>query len=302
MPALGWSPTIAVSLPTVGGGSHVHIPVHEGTDGGHRTSAVPGHGLDPGRHFPHGLRRPLPGGGARAPGHASTASGWTRTRSPTREFARFVEETGHVTLAERAPDPDDYPGATPSCSSPRPVVFQQPPRRVSLDNPYNWWTYVPGADWRHPQGPAARSTALAGPSRGPRRLRGRGGVRGVGRQGAADRGRVGVRRARRPRRRQYAWGDELTPERPLDGEHLAGRLPLQNTATTATSGTAPVGTFPPNGYGLYDMTGNVWEWTTDWYSAHAAGSPCLLQLENPRGGERDHSLDPRHAGSRSRAR
>jgi formylglycine-generating enzyme required for sulfatase activity len=92
-----------------------------------------------------------------APAHKVTVDGfWIDRYTVTNaEFARFVRKTGHVTVAERAPDPADYPGAKPELLVPASTVFRAPGRRVDLTNPYNWWTYVPGADWRHPQGPGS---------------------------------------------------------------------------------------------------------------------------------------------------
>ncbi len=212
-----------------------------------------------------------------------------------RQFARFVEATGHLTLAERPVDPADYPGADPALLLPASVVFVPPAARVDLGNLHNWWHYVPGADWRHPRGP---DSGLDGLEDHP--------VVQVGYEDAlayahwagkdlpteaeweyaAWGGREGS---------EFAWGDELVP----DGRYMAntwqGEFPWDNQVLDGYAWTAPVGSFPPNGYGLYDMIGNVWEWTADWYSpkhqADASKACCIP--ENPRGGREADSYDPR---------
>jgi len=211
------------------------------------------------------------------------------------DFRRFVEATGWVTLAERTANAADYPGARPELLVPSSVVFAKPARRVDLGNPGNWWTYVPGANWRHPRGPSsslqglwkhpvvhiayedaeayARWVGKDLPTESEWEFAARGGLDGT----------------------EFAWpGDELAPQ----GLHLAntwqGEFPWQNTGEDGFEWTAPVGTFPPNGYGLHDMIGNVWEWTSDWYQEHdkLESRPCCA-VRNPRGGAAEHSHDPR---------
>ncbi|MEW2507735.1 formylglycine-generating enzyme family protein [Amycolatopsis sp. NPDC047767] len=193
-----------------------------------------------------------------------------------RDFERFVRATGHVTLAERAPDPADYPDAAPELLVPASSVFVAPRHEVDLRNAYNWWSSVPGADWRHPSGPgssirkrpdhpvvhlawedAEAYAQWAGkdiPTEAEWELAARGGLDRAG----------------------YAWGDELTPGGVWMANTWQGRFPYTNTGADGYLGTAPVGRYPPNGYGLHDMIGNVWEWTADWYSAHdeRPGSCC----------------------------
>jgi formylglycine-generating enzyme required for sulfatase activity len=232
-----------------------------------------------------------------APAHPVTVSGfWIDATTVTSEqFARFVAETGYLTVAERELDPHQYPGADPCKLVPGALVFQKPHRPVSLADMHNWWAYVPGACWRSPEGPgssignrdehpvvqvayedAQAYAAWAGkelPTEAEWEYAARGGL-----DGAA-----------------YAWGDEFTPA----GVHMAntwqGAFPWQNLCTDGYESTAPVRAFPPNGYGLYEMTGNVWEWTTDWYrdqhkkpNAHKA---CCIPT-NPRGPSVEHSYDP----------
>jgi sulfatase modifying factor 1 len=219
-----------------------------------------------------------------------------------REFGRFVRKTGHVTVAERAPDPADYPGARPELLLPFSTVFVPPPHRVSLSDPYRWWQPIPGADWRHPTGPTssvrnkpdhpvvhvawddvAAYAAWAGKqiaTEAEWELAARGGLEEA----------------------EFAWGDELTPEGQWMANTWQGEFPLQNTGEDGYERTSPVGAFPANGYGLYDMIGNVWEWTSDWYAtaaanadaatAHASTAPACCGGSDP-ASERERSIDPR---------
>jgi formylglycine-generating enzyme required for sulfatase activity len=230
-----------------------------------------------------------------APAHrVSIGAFWMDERTVTnKEFRRFVDDTGYVTLAEKPANPDDYPGAQPEMLAPSSVMFRRASRPVDLRNPYNWWTYVAGADWRHPRGPDsslqglwdhpvvhvayedaeayAKWTGKELPTEAEWEFAARGGLEGA----------------------EFCWGDELAPGGKPRANFWQGEFPWQNLLEDGFEWTAPVGSFPPNGYGLYDMAGNVWEWTTDWYQEHSKiDSPCCT-IANPRGGERDSSVDPR---------
>jgi len=247
----------------------------------------------PGGTFLMGSDRHYP---EEAPAHKVKVAGfWIGAYAVTNaEFARFVDATGYVTVAERPADPADYPGAQPELLVPASVVFKKTRGPVDLSNPYNWWTYVAGADWRHPRGPdSSIANLLDHPvvhvafedAEAYTRWRGHELPTEAEWEFAA---RGGLEAA------EFTWGDEYTPSgRPM-ANTWQGEFPWQNRVEDGHEWTAPVGSFAPNGYGLYDMAGNVWEWTTDWFQDHTRNikSACCT-IDNPRGGERDRSCDPR---------
>jgi formylglycine-generating enzyme len=232
-----------------------------------------------------------------APVHRVTVDAFWIDRTPVtnRQFREFVRETGHVTFAEIAPDAKDYPGALPNMLRAGSLVFNQPKHRVDDMRDWSqWWTFKFGADWRRPYGPrsslnglndhpvvhVAYSDALAYakwagkdlPTEAEWEFAARGGLDGA----------------------EFAWGDEFTPGGKQMANTWQGAFPGENMKLDGYERTSPVTTFPPNGYGVYDMIGNVWEWTTDWYSPrHEADArkACCIPI-NTRGGHEDASYDP----------
>ncbi len=230
-----------------------------------------------------------------APRHPVRVDGFWIDRAPVTnaQFAEFVDATGHVTMAEIAPDPADYPGALPELCQPGSLVFNPPSYPVSTQDWSQWWEFRLGADWRHPEGPGSSIDSLmdhpvvhvaladaaayaewagkALPTEAEWEYAAWGGAQ----------------------ESEYAWGDELEP----DGRHMTnvwqGQFPWQNLCGDGFTRTSPAGHFPANGFGLFDMIGNVWEWTDDWFRAkHPApkDKPCCIP-SNPRGGPRSDSHD-----------
>lgn len=248
----------------------------------------------PGGVFRMGSDRHYP---EEAPSHQVRVDGFWMDRAPVTnaQFRAFVEAIGHVTLAEQAPRAEDYPGAPPEMLQPGSLVFVKPAGPVGLHDIHQWWQFVFGADWRHPIDPdtdaehldehpvvhvayadAAAYADWAGkalPTEAEWEFAARGGLDDA----------------------EYAWGSQLMPGgRPM-ANVWQGEFPWQNLLVDGHERTSPIGQYPPNGYGLVDMIGNVWEWTTDWWrSRHRsdATKPCCIPL-NPRGGSEQ--------GSQSRA-
>lgn len=231
-----------------------------------------------------------------APIHNVMVSGfWMDEHTVTNaEFTLFIEATGYRTVAERPLDPATYPGARPELLKPGGAVFFMPTGRIEMSNLRSRWAYVPGANWRHPEGPAstiegrenepvvqvafedaAAYAAWAGkelPTEAQWEFAARGGLDGA----------------------IFCWGNEFTPGGRYMANTWQGQFPFRDLGLDGFVGRAPVRSFPSNGYGLYDMAGNVWEWTADWYSVQhpaEAESPCCVP-RNPRGVPESLSYDP----------
>jgi sulfatase modifying factor 1 len=229
-----------------------------------------------------------------APAHKVSVSGFWIEATPVtnRAFAKFIGATGYVTLAERMPDVADYPGAPPETLIAASAVFTKPPRDVDRSNAYNWWSYVAGANWKRPRGlestidglddhpvvhiayedaeTYARWAGLDLPTEAEFEFAARGGLEGM----------------------EFVWGSEMRPGGRIMANTWQGEFPWHNSLDDGFEWTSPVRSFPPNGFGLYDMAGNVWQWTSDWYQDHRKiDSPCCT-LQDPKGGCMDGSYDP----------
>jgi formylglycine-generating enzyme len=188
-----------------------------------------------------------------------------KTDVTNQEFARFARSTGYVTIAERKPKAEDFPGAPPENLVAGSVVFSPPDHQVSLNDHYQWWSYVPGANWRHPQGPKsdihgkadypvvhiAYPDAVAYAKWAGKRLPTEAEWEFAARGGLAG--------------KPFVWGDEFRPNGKWMANTYQGQFPFKDTGEDQYIGVTGAGRFPPNGYGLYDMAGNVWQWTSDWY-------------------------------------
>ena len=196
------------------------------------------------------------------------------------QFGEFIAATGYLTVAERPLDPADYPNAPPENLQPGSMVFRRTPGPVDLRHLSQWWTWTPGASWNHPRGPKSSLTnradhpvvhiayedaeayatwaGLALPTEAQWEVAARGGLAGA----------------------TYTWGDEPEHRGQALANYWHGEFPY--LPDTGYGQTRPVGSFPPNGYGLYDTAGNVWEWTTDWWAdTHAIESCCATDSYDP---------------------
>jgi formylglycine-generating enzyme len=226
-----------------------------------------------------------------------------RTDVTNEQFAKFVKATGYVTVAERMPRAEDFAGAPPENLVAGSVVFSPPDHAVPLDNYFQWWSYVKGASWRHPLGPksdikgkekypvvhVAYEDALAYAKWAGKRLpteaewefAARGGLSG----------------------KPFVWGDEFRPHGKWMANTFQGEFPVKGAdrGEDGYVGVAPVAQYPPNGYGLYDMAGNVWQWTSDWYRPdyYATLAAAGGVARNPQGP--DSPFDPTEPRERKKA-
>jgi formylglycine-generating enzyme required for sulfatase activity len=220
------------------------------------------------------------------------------TEVTNRAFSAFVKATGYRTVAERTPRAEDFPGAPPENLVAGSVVFTPPGGPVPLDSHFRWWQYRAGASWRRPEGPGssverrmdhpvvhvaiedveayARWARKRLPTEAEWEFAARGGLAS----------------------RHFVWGDEFTPGGRLMANTFQGHFPDRNSVDDGFAATAPVGSFAANGFGLFDMAGNVWEWVSDWYRVDhfTALARAGTVVRNPRGVDQRDSLDPDEPG------
>ena len=218
------------------------------------------------------------------------------TEVTNEQFARFVAATGYVTVAERAPRAEDFPGVPPEALVAGSAVFSAPAGPVSLSNALAMVVVRAGCQLAPPARPRQLDRKQRPRAGRACRVRGCARLRGVGREALADGSRVGICGARRPDGKDLPWGDEFTHGSQWMGNTHQGHFPDHDTGADSFVGVGPVAQFPPNDYGLYDVGGNVWEWVSDWYRPdyYAELAAAGTAARNPQGPSSSH--DPEEPG------
>jgi formylglycine-generating enzyme required for sulfatase activity len=262
---------------------------------------IPGGEFSMGAADPRGTSQGGPDALADArPIHRARVDGFwmDRTEVTNAQFAAFVRATGYVTIAERTPTAAELPTVPAEDRVAGSAVFAPPDRPLPLTDSNRWWRYVAGASWRHPAGPGsdvagrdaypvvhvAYADAAAYAAWAHKRLPTEAEFEFAARGGLAG--------------RQFAWGDDLRPQGRFMANTFQGHFPDRDERGDGWGGIAPVATFPPNRYGLFDIAGNVWEWCSDWYRAdYYATLAARGAAVNPRGPQRpSDSFDPAEPG------
>jgi len=235
------------------------------------------------------------------PVHLVSVDGFWMDKTPVTnaQFAQFAKTTEYLTIAERKPDPREYPGVDPSKLVAGSAVFTAPAKDVPLDDITQWWEYMPGASWKHPEGPG---TSIATRDDHP--------VVHIAWEDAVEYAKWAEKRLPTEAefefaarggldRNRYAWGDDLKPGGAWAANIWQGRFPSNNLVEDGYERTSPVTAFPANGFGLFDVGGNVWQWCADWYRPDYFGKLAANGVaRNPQGPE--DSYDPNEPGARKR--